>query len=47
MTLCDLQLKSRSSGDAVPALQGLTKYVLRPGPMDREVSLWQDGLLNG
>ncbi|KAK2851172.1 hypothetical protein Q5P01_007448 [Channa striata] len=31
------KLKSASSGDAVPALQGLTKYVPRPGPMDRKV----------
>ncbi|KAM9855316.1 uncharacterized protein ACBR49_001554 [Aulostomus maculatus] len=31
------QLKSKSSGSPPPALQGLTKYVPRPGPMDRKV----------
>lgn len=31
------QLKSKSSGEAVPALQSLTKYVPRPGPMERKV----------
>ncbi|XP_041802292.1 uncharacterized oxidoreductase At1g06690, chloroplastic-like [Chelmon rostratus] len=31
------QLKSRSSGSDIPALQSLTKYVPRPGPMDRKV----------
>ncbi|XP_067447816.1 uncharacterized protein [Thunnus thynnus] len=31
------QLKSRSSGNVIPALQSLTKYVPRPGPMDRKV----------
>ncbi|CAK6976361.1 uncharacterized oxidoreductase YccK-like [Scomber scombrus] len=31
------QLKSKSSERAMPALQGLTKYVPRPGPMDRKV----------
>ncbi|XP_044208447.1 uncharacterized oxidoreductase At1g06690, chloroplastic-like [Thunnus albacares] len=31
------QPKSRSSGNAIPALQSLTKYVPRPGPMDRKV----------
>ncbi|XP_051804967.1 uncharacterized protein LOC110958515 isoform X2 [Acanthochromis polyacanthus] len=29
--------KLKSSGDAVPSLQGLTKYVPRPGPMERRV----------
>uniref|UniRef100_A0A3B4UTB8 Uncharacterized protein n=1 Tax=Seriola dumerili TaxID=41447 RepID=A0A3B4UTB8_SERDU len=29
-----LQLKARSSGNAVPALQSLIKYVPRQGPMD-------------
>ncbi|XP_036959594.1 aldo-keto reductase family 1 member B7-like [Acanthopagrus latus] len=31
------QLKSRSSGNDSPALQSLTKFVPRPGPMDRKV----------
>ncbi|XP_026222826.1 uncharacterized oxidoreductase At1g06690, chloroplastic-like isoform X2 [Anabas testudineus] len=31
------RLKSKPSGDAVPAVQGLTKYVPRAGPMDRKV----------
>ncbi|XP_071779772.2 uncharacterized protein LOC139930465 [Centroberyx gerrardi] len=31
------QLKSKSSGSPTPALQGLTKWVPRPGPMDRKV----------
>uniref|UniRef100_A0A3Q0QVE5 NADP-dependent oxidoreductase domain-containing protein n=1 Tax=Amphilophus citrinellus TaxID=61819 RepID=A0A3Q0QVE5_AMPCI len=31
------QLKSKSSESPVPALQGLTKYVPRPGPMERKV----------
>ncbi|KAM3618811.1 uncharacterized protein V6R79_025109 [Siganus canaliculatus] len=31
------QLKSRSSASDLPAVQGLTKYVPRPGPMDRKV----------
>ncbi|XP_070825606.1 uncharacterized protein [Chaetodon trifascialis] len=31
------QLKCRYSGSDVPALQSLTKYVPRPGPMDRKV----------
>ncbi|XP_018544443.1 L-glyceraldehyde 3-phosphate reductase [Lates calcarifer] len=31
------QLKSRSSETAAPALQSLTKYVPRPGPMNRKV----------
>ncbi|XP_029912139.1 uncharacterized oxidoreductase At1g06690, chloroplastic-like isoform X2 [Myripristis murdjan] len=31
------QLKSKSSGSPSPALQGLTKWVPRPGPMDRKV----------
>jgi len=35
--LFNSQLKSRSSGNAIPALQSLTKYVPRPGPMDRKV----------
>ncbi|XP_038866081.1 pyridoxal reductase, chloroplastic-like [Salvelinus namaycush] len=31
------QLKSKPSYDAAPTLQGLTKWVPRPGPMDRKV----------
>ncbi|XP_068997403.1 uncharacterized protein [Embiotoca jacksoni] len=31
------QLKSKSSGSTVTALQSLTKYVPRPGPMERKV----------
>ncbi|XP_029361780.1 uncharacterized protein LOC115045931 isoform X2 [Echeneis naucrates] len=31
------KLKSRSSGNGVSGLQSLTKYVPRPGPMDRKV----------
>ncbi|NP_001133885.1 2,5-diketo-D-gluconic acid reductase A [Salmo salar] len=31
------QLKSKPSCDAAPPLQGLTKWVPRPGPMDRKV----------
>lgn len=35
--LFNRQLKSKSSETSVPALQGLTKYVPRPGPMERKV----------
>ncbi|XP_010896043.1 uncharacterized oxidoreductase At1g06690, chloroplastic isoform X2 [Esox lucius] len=31
------QVKSKASGDALQLLQGLTKWVPRPGPMDRKV----------
>lgn len=35
--LFDLQLKS--SGKDAPALQALTKYVPKPGPMERKVTV--------